>query len=202
MVDGGTLLGSVSAPEAAAVFYLQFCSVQNAEAAQETEGAASPAIPPEVFANPFSSFSVCSCQRLLALFIHVTAQCHGFNYLFISLLSVMVSTGGGDSPLLICAGPCLLLVGHFSRGSNGAGLALLELGPAALGALLPKQALKKLLVVHPGAGVTDGEGLLCCTVCPCTLPGQGKAQFRLVWDRAQSTCWGGCRAGLPAGNEV
>lgn len=46
MVDGGTSLGSVSAPEAAAVFYLRICSVQNAEAAQETDGDASPAIPP------------------------------------------------------------------------------------------------------------------------------------------------------------
>lgn len=25
----------------------------------------------------------------------------------------------------------------------------------------------------------------------------GKAQLRLVWDRAQGTCWGACRAGSP-----
>lgn len=70
----------VSAPEAAAVFYLQICSVQSAEAAQETEGDASPpSPPPEVFANPISSFTLCFCQKLLALFIHFAAQCHGFN---------------------------------------------------------------------------------------------------------------------------
>lgn len=54
--------------------------------------------------------------------------------LFILLHSVTVSTGGGDSPLLIRAGPRLLLVGHFFRGGDGVGLALLKLGAAALGA--------------------------------------------------------------------
>lgn len=38
-----------------------------------------PATPPEVFANPISSFTMCFCQRLLALFIHFAAQYHGFN---------------------------------------------------------------------------------------------------------------------------
>lgn len=43
----------------------------------------------------------------------------------------MVSTGEGDSPLLIRAGPWLLLVGHFCRGGAAVGLALLKLGAAA-----------------------------------------------------------------------
>lgn len=74
-------LSWVSTPEAAALFYLQICSVQNAEAAQETAGDASPPAipPPDVFANPISSFAVCFCQRLPALFIRFAEQCHGFN---------------------------------------------------------------------------------------------------------------------------
>lgn len=119
------------------------------------------------------------------------------HYLFVLQNSVMVSTGGGDSPLLIPAGPWLLLVGPFSRGHGGVGLALLNL--LLLGLFLIRQTLKKLLVVQP---VADIEILLCCTVCPCTLQGRGgEAQFRLLWDRAQSPSWGGCRAGLPAGNQ-
>lgn len=98
-----------------------------------------PPSPPEVFANPISCL-LCAPAR----------GC--WHYLFLSLHSVMVSTGGGDSPLLIRAGPCLLLVGHLSRGGGGVGLALLELR-----ALLLRQALKKLLVLQPGAGVADGD---------------------------------------------
>lgn len=60
--------------------------------------------------------------------------------LFILLHSVTVSTGGGDSPLLIRAGPRLLLVGHFFRGGGGVGLALLKLGAAAHEASTEKAA--------------------------------------------------------------
>lgn len=88
------------APEAAAVCYLQICSVQNAEAAQETEGDASPCHPPR------------KCLQIpspLSLWVSARGCWH---YLFILLHSIMVSTGGGDSPLLIPAGPWLLLVGQ------------------------------------------------------------------------------------------
>lgn len=59
------------------------------------------------------------------------------------LHSVTVSTGGGDSPLLIRAGPWLLLVGHFFRGGGGVGLALLKLGAAPLGAAAHEASTEK-----------------------------------------------------------
>lgn len=56
------------------------------------------------------------------------------------------------------------------------GWALLKLGAAAFGAAAfgaAEKALKRLLVVQPLADVAGVKGLLCCPVCPCTLPVQG-----------------------------
>lgn len=90
-----------------------------------------PAIPPRKCLQIPSPLSLCVSAR----------SC--WHYLFILLHSVTVSTGGGDSPLLIRAGPRLLLVGHFFRGGDGVGLALLKLGAAALGAAAHEASTEK-----------------------------------------------------------
>lgn len=71
--------------------------------------------------------------------------------------SVMVSTGGGDSPLLIHAGLSLLVVGLFFRRESSVGLALPTWWKAEnMGLLFVRWALKNLLVVWP-----LGEHCLC-----------------------------------------
>lgn len=110
----------------------------------------------------------------------------------------MVSTGGGDSPLLIRAGPWLLLMWHFSRGGAGVGLALLKLGAAA------RQSSTAEAAGCPAcADVAGVEGLLCCTVRPCTLPGQGwkGSEFRLGWDRGEAAGLGSLQE-IGAGSSV
>lgn len=73
-----------SAPEAAAVFYLQICSVQNAEAAPETEGDASP--------PPSPPGSVCKSRLLFhCVFLPEAA---GIIYSFCCTVSRFQQEGG------------------------------------------------------------------------------------------------------------
>lgn len=90
---------------------------------------------------------VCKSQSpLSACFFQAEACSHS---LLILLHSVTVSTGGGDSPLLIHASLSLLLVGHFLRGEGAAGSAL-PICCKAESSDLPfvRGALRNLLVVR------------------------------------------------------
>lgn len=66
----------------------------------------------------------------------------------------MVSTGGGDSLLLMCAVPLLLLVGHLSRGEGDVDLTLpIWWKTQKWEMLFVRQALKNLLVGRALGGV-------------------------------------------------
>lgn len=115
MVDRGTFLGVWHLLlRLLLCFIYRLIQCKNAEAIQETEGDASPPCHPTrmCLQIPISSFSMLLPDRSL------------WHYVLILPHSVMVSTGGGDSPLLIHAGPSLLVVGLFFRGKCGVGFAL------------------------------------------------------------------------------
>lgn len=125
----------------------------------------------------------------------------------------MVSSGGGDSPLLIHASLSLLLLRHFFRGEGAAGLALpIRWKAESLHLPFVRRALKNLLVVQTLSDVAHVN--YCCvppsTVYPCALPGEW-------WQMLSSASPGlevralareiallesGCGAGLPKRHKV
>lgn len=192
----GEFWGLVSAPEAASAFYLQIGSMQNAEAVQETEGNASPPPPPPgCVCKALSPLSVCFCQ---------TGAC--WHYLLILLHSVAVSTGGGDSPPLIRAGPSLLLVGHFFKGEGGVGLALPVWWKAEnLGRLFVRRALQNPLVTQALGDISRITIAACrgarfVPVCCQGSGGKRSLHPRLAGEVALLAS--DCRAGLRTRNKV
>lgn len=151
--------------------------------------------PPGCVRKALPPLSVCFCQ---------TGAC--WHYLLMLLHSVTVSTGGGDSPLLIRAGPSLLSVGHFFKAEGGVGLALPVWWKAEnSGRLFVRRALQNLLVTQALGDISRITIAACrgAQFVPVRCQGSGGKRPphpRLAGEVALLAS--DCRAGLRTRNKV